>query len=444
LRKCDPAISGQGGHAQTFKIACKLVKGFALPGEDAYQLLLREFNPRCQPPWSERELRHKIDDAAKSSGASGYMLDQNEWRVASDELREKPAASSLATRHSPLATRPKLPHARCFTSIEPLPIEWLWPGWIPLGKVTMLDGDPGLGKSTLLLDLAARVSSHGIMPDGKQGIAGHVLIMSAEDADEDTIKPRLVAAGATHERVHSFTHLTDANGKDRPPEIPKDLEELEALIAAKDVRLLIIDPLLAFLCGADANKDQEVRRVLFRLSRIAAKYRCAIVCMRHLNKTNSTKAIYRGNTSIGVIGHARTGLLVGVDPDDQHKRVLAVSKCNLAAKPKSLRFAVEPVDNVCRIGWCGTAPYSADDLLQAPLTEAEREEQQQALTRLEQCTELLLDLIRPGPKEIKQCKEECNAAGFSLRTIERAAHQLKLRMIRESGEGKNIYLWELS
>jgi hypothetical protein len=124
---------------------------------------------------------------------------------------------------------------------------------------------------------------------------------------------------------------------------------------------------MAFLYDADANKDQEIRRVLFKLSRIAEKHRCAIICMRH-NKGGGTKAIYRGNSSIGVIGHARVGLLVAEDPDDDKQRILAVSKCNLALKPKSLRFALDPVGDVCRIGWNGTSSYVADQLVGPPRT----------------------------------------------------------------------------
>jgi RecA-family ATPase len=219
------------------------------------------------------------------------------------------------------------------------------------------------------------------MPDHKQGATGNVLIMSAEDTAEDTIKPRLQAAGADEQRIINLSHAL-IRGEEQPLEIPADLPLIAAKIKELQARLLIIDPLMAFLCGADANKDQEIRRVLYKLSRIAEKHRCAVVCMRHLNKNSTGKAIYRGNSSIAVIGHARTGLLVAQDPDDQHKRILAVSKCNLGPRPQSLRFVLELHNGVPRVGWCGHSGYDADQLVQAPRSEEETDRKETAKRKL--------------------------------------------------------------
>ncbi len=161
--------------------------------------------------------------------------------------------------------------------------------------------------------------------------------------------------------------------KARPAESPATTDLIERIVAENDARLLIIEPLAAFLAGADANKDQEIRRVLYRLSKVAERRDCTTVTMRHLNKTSGGKAIYRGNMSIGVIGHARIGLLVGEDPDDERYRVLAMAKINCAAKQASLRFALEPVPelDVCKITWLGPAPY-ADDLVSTQRSEEQK------------------------------------------------------------------------
>ena len=127
---------------------------------------------------------------------------------------------------------------------------------------------PRRGGKKGLLDLAARVSNIGIMPDNSQGASGTVIVLSAEDGAEDTIKPRLEAAGANENRLVDLSHVT-IRGEERPVEIPADLPLIARKIKEHDARLLIIDPLMAFLCGADANKDQEVRRVLYKLSKIA-------------------------------------------------------------------------------------------------------------------------------------------------------------------------------
>ena len=121
---------------------------------------------------------------------------------------------------------------RPMSAVAARPVEWLWPGWVPLGKLTVLDGDPGLGKSTLLLDLAARVSRDGRMPDGSVGPNGATVILSAEDGEEDTIKPRLTAAGGVEDRLFTLSAIRGADGAGRPPEIPGDLAAIESAVAS--------------------------------------------------------------------------------------------------------------------------------------------------------------------------------------------------------------------
>jgi len=335
-------------------------------------------------------------------------------------------------------------HQRRFADLENRPVAWLWQGWMPLGKLTLLDGDPGLGKSTLLLDLAARVSQKGIMPDDSQGVRGHVVILSAEDGAEDTIRPRLEAAGAALERLHALAHVSES-GIERCLEIPRDLALVEQQLAEVDARLLIIDPLAAFLCGRDANKDQAIRRVLYQLSGIAERRRCAVVCMRHLNKSSGGKALYRGNMSIGVIGHARAGLLVAPDPDDASARILAVTKCNLAAPPPSLRFRLVAAagGDTCRMEWLGPSAYLADQILQPSSGTGDRETREEATTKVTLGTTLLSELLGRGPLEIRKLKKECAAAGLSSRTVERAARRLGLRLRHVAVDGQNVYTWEM-
>jgi hypothetical protein len=321
--------------------------------------------------------------------------------------------------------------------VTPRPIEWLWPGWIPLGKTITQGGDPGLGKSTLLLDLAARVSTDGAMPDGSQGATGRVVILSAEDA----IRPRLEAAGADLTRITILDTVTDTKGP-RPLQIPLDLPSLKAKLQEVSARLLIIDPLSAFLVGPDANKDQEVRRALYDLYLVSREARCTSILMRHLNKRSGGSAMYRGNMSIAVIGHSRAGLLVARDPDDDRHRILAMVKCNYAAEPPALRYHLEPMGQVCRVGWIGQSHYHADDLVQQQPTDAEKEEKQEARTKRELCKELIDCLLAHGPKEIRWIKKECAEAGFSRATVERAAKDLGVVMSLETVGGKNLYYWQ--
>jgi RecA-family ATPase len=430
LEKCHPAISGQGGHNQTFKVACKLVKGFDMGYELALTMLKEIYNPRCQPPWTDKELEHKVKSAAELEGPAGYLLEQ----------------PKLNGTHKP-QPKPEPPpwkvHSRSFKDIEKKKIDWLWRYWIAIGKLTMLDGDPDLGKSTILFDLAARVSKDGIMPDGSQGLTGKVAIMSAEDSAEDTIKARLEVAGADMAKIIELTH-TECHGEDRPIEIPKDLKFIEQILGDNQTKLWIIDPLMAFLFGADANKDQEIRRVLHKISQIAERVRCAPIAMRHLNKSNNTKAIYRGNSSIGVIGHARVGLIVGKDPDDENKRILAQQKNNIASKQTSLRYMLDPIGEVCRVAWQGQSKYKADQLLEEP-TDEEKETKQEMTTKVVLAKSILTTYLAAGPKPVEECFKECGKLGISKTTTERAKKQLNLALnwTTDPNIGTNIYTWQL-
>jgi hypothetical protein len=330
-------------------------------------------------------------------------------------------------------------------------VKWLFKDRFALGKLTILDGDPGLGKSTVLVDIAARVSSHGIMPDGSQGITGHVLILSAEDDPEDTIRPRLELAGANLARCHFLNGVIEPDGEEHLPRIPEDLKAIEDAIIQTGAKLVIIDPLTAFLGKVDANTDQSIRQALYRLSKIAARHGCAIICQRHLNKGSSAKAMYRGGGSIAIIGHARSAFLCAVDPDDDTKRLLAPVKVNRGQMPPTLRFTLEPMpvvidgqqDTICRIAWLGTSHHKADELVAPPLTESQKEEKEETKTKTEQARNILETLLADGPKEIAFCKAEAAKANVSNRTLERAAKTLGVSMKLETDDdGKNRYLWE--
>jgi RecA-family ATPase len=226
-------------------------------------------------------------------------------------------------------------------------VHWVWKNWIPLKKLTVLDGDPGLGKSTLLLDIAARLSRGAPMPDDSTGCGGSALLLTAEDGLDDTVRPRLEAANADLERIVCLRWIGEGL-EQRPPAIPDDVPALEQLCLEENVRLVVIDPLVAFLANSvDTASDQNVRRVLHLLARVAERCNCAVVLLRHLNKGSSAKAIYRGGGSIGIIGAARSGLLVAADPGRPEGRVLAVTKSNLARPPQSLGFRLRETPLGC-------------------------------------------------------------------------------------------------
>ena len=333
----------------------------------------------------------------------------------------RPAQRQVAVDGKPLRKRPVIVRMQ---DVQPELVSWLWQDRIPLGKLTLLDGDPGLGKSTIMFDLAARVSTGAQMPDDSPGLSGGVVILTAEDGLADTVVPRLNAAGANLDRivVLKAVHLKDV---ERPPSIPEDLDAVQEAIAMVDAKLVIVDPLVAYLSG-DVNswRDQDVRRSLHPLANLADEMRIALVAIRHLTKGSGGHAVYRGGGSIGIIGAARSGLLVAKDPDDETGRVLAVVKSNLAPEAPSLSYHIETAENATsRIVWGGESPHSANALVAAF---GDPEEQ----TALGQAKTFLLEELADGPRPAKEIQRTARDAGIADRTLKRARHVLAVESYR--------------
>jgi hypothetical protein len=324
--------------------------------------------------------------------------------------------------------------------IERAPVRWVWKNWIPLRKLTVLDGDPGLGKSTLLLDIAARVSRNGLMPDSSQSCGpGAALLLTAEDGLEDTVKPRLEAANADLNRVICMRWVGEGLGQ-RPPALPDDLPILENLCLREDVRLVVIDPFVAFLSrSVEATSDQCIRRALHLLARMAEKCDCAVVVLRHLTKGSSSKAIYRGGGSIGIIGAARSGLLVAADPSFPERRVLALTESNLAARPRSLSFQLREIaTGCCTIEWLGGSELEADDLLGCQAGEDS--------TSRKEAKAFLADFLQLGPRTYRDIKQAADTAGITKGTLQRAKRLLQVRSDRRrvgAGNLDCIWVWLL-
>jgi hypothetical protein len=323
--------------------------------------------------------------------------------------------------------------AICMNQVAPLPVEWLWPGYIPAGMITLLDGDPGLGKSWLTIDLAARVSRGWPMPPevGPTAVrppAG-VLLCNAEDDPARTLRPRLDQAGADVSRVH-LPDLRREDGWPRPVVLPDDLPSLAHLIQVHEVRLVVIDPLMAFLTGkVDSHKDSDVRRVLHQLKDLAERTRAAILIVRHLNKQSSVHdPLYRGGGSIGIIGAARSALLVGRHPFDDRQRVLTRSKGNLSAPPPALAFALERG----QLGWIGPVTISATELLGGKSEGKARDA----------ASAWLLTFLAKGPRSSEEVLASGAAAGHAERTLRRAAKELGVQCVRPT-ERKAPWTWTL-
>jgi hypothetical protein len=313
-------------------------------------------------------------------------------------------------------------------------VDWLWHGRIPLGKITVIDGDPGLGKSALTTDLAARVSVGRDWPDGTPCPAGGAVLLSAEDGLADTVRPRLDAADGDPERVLALATLRDGDGE-RLLTIPGDLDIIRRGIERVKALVVVIDPMMAFL-GPDVNshRDQDVRRALTSVGKLAEKKKVAVLIVRHLNKGGGGNPLYRGGGSIGIVGAARSALVVAQDPDHDKRRILAPLKSNLAEPVPSLAFELTGAANgaVC-VEYKGTSSLAADTLLAVPLDPEEK-------SALTEAKEFVSDELADGPMAANQVKKNARDADISERTLKRAKAALS---ILSKKEGDGSWTWSL-
>ncbi len=325
--------------------------------------------------------------------------------------------------------------------VQPEHVSWLWPGRLPLGKLVGLDGDPAVGKSTLAVDLAARVSTAARWPDGTACPAGDVLILSAEDGLADTIRPRLDAASGDPARVHALTdvrYLDDAGRtRTRPPTLA-DAALIEQAIRRHGAKLVIVDVLMAYLPGkVDSHRDQDIRSVLSALAAVAEATGCCILLLRHLNKAAGGNPLYRGGGSIGIVGAARAAFLAAVDPDDETRRVLAATKSNLAVMPEALLFQLIDAGNGCaRVQWLGATGHMAGDLLGHREGDDERSDRDAA-------GEWLVDYLtdRAGEGKAADAIKAAAADGIARTTLHRARKRAGIETVKGGLHGG--WLWRL-
>jgi hypothetical protein len=364
--------------------------------------------------WGERVLQGLLKDAGQRNGpiASRCRTIANELLTLTCELTSEPGPASVA--------------GILLSDVVAEKVEWLWQDRIPLGKLTILDGDPGLGKSVLTMDLAGRVSAGLGMPDGSDCKPGGVVILNAEDGLADTIKPRLAAAAGDANRVLALNEIPGPDGP-RAITLPSDLAYVEAAIKRMDAKLVTVDPVMAFL-GQEVNvyRDQDCRRALHPLKDLAERTGAAVLVVRHLNKNVAGNPLYRGGGSIGIIGAARSALLLAKDPDNADLRILASTKCNLAKLPTSLSFQLSNGEQGLCVGWVGPSSHTAESLLAAPQSDEERGATDEAV-------EFLAALLANGPVTAEYAKKEARKAGIAERTLSRAKSILKVESRRVGG-----------
>jgi DNA repair protein RadA/Sms len=329
-----------------------------------------------------------------------------------------------ADAEKPRGEKPPLV-VRRLADVAPETVEWLWHPYIPLGKLTLLEGDPGLGKSWITCALATAVAAGHGLPGQEPSAPRNVLMMSAEDGLADTIRPRLDSMRADVSRIFAL-------------ETPVTLDErgllsIAEVIAKYEPALVIVDPLVAYMGGdVDIHRANETREVMAELARLAAQFRCAILCVRHLTKGGGTKAISRGLGSIDIIAACRSALLVGADPDEQSKRGIVHIKSNLAPVGQAVGYAL----TADGFFWSGQSDLTAERILSLgagdePASRREAEE-------------FLNDMLATCSRSAREIQREAREAGISDATLRRAKDALGIRS-RKIGQpgGRQEWHWEM-
>lgn len=323
-------------------------------------------------------------------------------------------------------------------AVTPEKVRWLWPGYIPFGKVTILDGDPGLGKSTLMIDLAGKLSRGEPLPNGKRHTPMGTILMMGEDGAGDTIVPRLINAQADLERIGIRDTYTNDKQMEIPPAFPSDLKKLKEDIVAAQAGMVVIDPVMSYLDpDINSNNDQQVRRALMPLAMLAEETGAAIVLLRHLNKATGGSALYRGGGSIGFVGVARSALIVAHDPDDPTRVVLASTKSNLGPPPPALNYRLTGcVNGAARVDWEGHSTHTAETLVRDQGNDGERTAHDEACAFLR---DLLGDHL---PLLADELWKQTAQAGHARNTILRAKNTIGVVIAKaRTQNGKWSWTW---
>jgi hypothetical protein len=404
-----PQLTPGTRRPKLFKIACSMRK----QGLDVDSICSALRNIPCNPPLPEAEIRKLAE------GSTRY-----------DVQGQAPEETTELEMQS-------------FSNVKLEKVQWLWPGRIASGKLNLFCGDPEKGKSLVSIDLAARVSQGIDFADGAKCPQGDVLMVSCEDDASDTVGPRLHHAGAVLDRIHRIkavkVTLSDGSTGQSFFSLERDLPKLEAALEKfPDLRLIIIDPVAAFMGKVDTHKDAEVRAVLGPLADFAAAKRIAVVGIMHLRKSDAA-AMLRVSGSIGFVAASRVVWGFGPDPVIPDRQIMVCVKNNLGPKAVALAYKIvgSPRDSdIGIIEWLSDrVTATADEVLDSSPKRARQH------GSIEDAEDWLKTVLADGPVPSQRIEDLAANQNFSWRTVNSAKQQLGVKA-KKAGFGGG-WMWTL-
>jgi len=304
---------------------------------------------------------------------------------------------------------------KLYSNVTETTVDWLWYPYIPFGKITLIQGDPGCGKSTLMMNIISAVSNGSAAPDGRKlKKPMHVIYQCSEDGLSDTIKPRLLAAGADCSNVAYLDEEMDW--------VTLNSDSIRRAIADFNAKLLVIDPVQAYLGDTDMANATGIRKVLRQLAQWASMYDCAVVLIGHLNKKQGSKDLYRSLGSIDLVATARSVIQVDRMKDNDSISVVHHVKSSLSPKGRNLCFSIDPNR---KLEWLDIdlSDFNNSDIVL---------EENDKITKQARAADILRVMLADGPVPVSEIREYFNKERISERTIMNTKKMLGIQSIRKN------------
>ena len=368
-----------------------------------------------------KRLAGLLPDTVSVTRIQPCMKDWNDVLVHRAEIPNRNYFKSIVLKEP---SKPETVKIIRMSDVELTPVEWLWKPYLPFGKLSVLQGNPGEGKTYFAMHLAAACTNGKLLPNMERMEPFNVIYQTAEDGLGDTVKPRLIEAGADLDRVLVID--------DSEVQLTLSDERIEKAIVENNARLVIIDPIQAYLgADVDMNRANEVRPIFMRLGQVAQRTGCAILLIGHLNKAAGMQSLQRGLGSIDIAAAVRSVMFIGKLKHDPTMRILTHEKSSLAPPGVSLAFSLGDESG---FRWVGEYDITADEMLSG--IEPQRE------TKTQQAKDLICTLLAGGKQVLSEDIDKAALErGIPGRTVRDAKRELGDALKSKIVEGRKKVFW---